>query len=979
MFKRLSPIGISLVLAVGSLFVASATAQAQATGQIVGTVTDAVTGAPLSGVQIFLPGSGLGSLSRANGRFLILNVPAGSLTVETQRIGMSVVTREVTVTAGGSVELNLQLSTVALGLDEIVVTGTAGASRRREIGNSIAQVNVADIPGAPDQISDMLRGTAPGVQISGLGGVLGSGSDIRLRGNTSLSMSNSPLIYIDGIRMRSAPIPQGRSAAQRSSADGGNVNILPLNNINPSDIERIEIIKGAAATTLYGTEASAGVIQVFTKRGSSGAPVWTFEAKQSLNRAIEHGPRNGDVCNNDGSCGRARFPFHRLGPFLSNGHIGNYAASVRGGRQDLQYFASAMFEEGSGILPSDTIAKYSVRGNFTFTPGQDFIIQWNSAYAFQGQRNTTIGGNEAGITHNAYRGIANYVNSEDPIQLARLFDQDIHQEVERFTTGVTISHSPYASLTNRLTVGYDFTMQEVRNIRPFGYILFDAGSVSNDTWTNRLLTLDYVGTLGFDVTETIGSKFSWGAQAISDHTRRLNGYGEGFPGAAAPTVSSSSKLLAYENREKVWNAGFFFQNVFDVSDKYFITAGLRIDGHSSFGSDFGLQAYPKASVSWVVSDEDFYPGTGGLKLRAAWGQSGRAPGAFDATRTWISPGLAGIPALVPANVGNPEIGPEVTTELEFGLDGDWMDGRVSSSVTYYSATTSDALFNVNLPASEGFLSSRAQNVGKINSKGVEVTLQATPIRTRNWSWDLGVNVTKSKSEVLDLGGLAEFRIGRDVWVIEGEPAPVFRGPWVSNPDELAAPIITQAHVYGPTEPTLQVMPFMSFRLPGGITVSGRGEYRGGHLKGERMTNGGVQRGGWQPICWPYYATPYDSREFNFAQPNPATHTTALKDDTPAYWRMTCTGNLTFSSGNFVSATFFRLRSVGATIPVDFAFPDRVTNSVLSLTVTNAYSWINSEWQDMDPDQMGDPDRLVAHPRSQPPNTWGLHAGLRVVF
>ncbi len=210
MFKRLSPIGISLVLAVCSLFVASATAQAQATGQVVGTIIDAVTGAPISGVQIFVPGSGLGSLSRANGRFLILNVPAGTQTIETQRIGMETVTREVTVPAGGSVEVNIQLSTVALGLDEIVVTGTAGASRRREIGNSIAQINVADIPGAPETISDMLRATAPGVQIQGLGGVLGSGSDVRLRGNTSLSMSNSPLIYIRRHPDAERPHPPGK-------------------------------------------------------------------------------------------------------------------------------------------------------------------------------------------------------------------------------------------------------------------------------------------------------------------------------------------------------------------------------------------------------------------------------------------------------------------------------------------------------------------------------------------------------------------------------------------------------------------------------------------------------------------------------------------------------------------------------------------------------------------------------------------------
>jgi TonB-dependent starch-binding outer membrane protein SusC len=146
----------------------------------------------------------------------------------------------------------------------------------REIGNSITQLNIADVRDRPTSTTDMLQGVAPGVDLTSGGAQLGSGTSIRLRGNSSVSMTNQPIIYIDGVRMMDGHFPLSRTPGM-TQGRGAQVNSSPLDNINPNDIERIEIIKGSAATTLYGTEASAGVIQIFTKRGSVGAPVWTAE------------------------------------------------------------------------------------------------------------------------------------------------------------------------------------------------------------------------------------------------------------------------------------------------------------------------------------------------------------------------------------------------------------------------------------------------------------------------------------------------------------------------------------------------------------------------------------------------------------------------------------------------------------------------------------------------------------------------------
>src|SRR5688500_8664083 len=237
-------VALAAVVALAALFAPSL--QARQTGRIVGRVTEAQSGAPISEAQVFIPGTGLGGLTRANGAFVILEVPAGAREVRAERIGLAPVTQQVTVVAGQAVEVNFQMTTQALGLDEIVVTGTAGAARRREVGNTIAQINVAQRVDKPAASVELLQAAAPGISVTRTDGNLGGGYNIRLRGNKSVSMTNSPIIYIDGVRMQSKPFPVGNSSVARQ-ANGGSANIEanPLNNINPADIERIEVIKGS--------------------------------------------------------------------------------------------------------------------------------------------------------------------------------------------------------------------------------------------------------------------------------------------------------------------------------------------------------------------------------------------------------------------------------------------------------------------------------------------------------------------------------------------------------------------------------------------------------------------------------------------------------------------------------------------------------------------------------------------------------------
>ncbi len=948
-----------------ALALAAPGVQAQQNGRVTGQVVDGTSGAPLAQVQVYLDGTGLGTLSRQDGRFLILNVPAGSYTLKAERVGQKTVTQQIDVAADQTVEVNLSMETQALGLDEIVVTGTAGAARRREVGNSIAQINTTDVPDKPVAVTDLLTASAPGISVTAGGGETGQGKQIRLRGNSSVSMSNQPIIYIDGVRMMSEAFPQVATPDYRSGR-GANVTSSPLDDINPNDIERIEVIKGSAATTLYGTEASAGVIQIFTKKGSQGAPVWTMETQQGTSWERKFGVNGVDYLNME--------PWTCTGPFscgtyAQQSYNSTYSASVRGGGQNLQYFSSGELDQQAGILPLDRLKKYVVRGNFTFTPIEDLQFQWNTAYTNQYQKNTPTGNNAQGLTLNVFRQERNYFGTGDPEAINAVLGFDIQQRIERFTTGGTATYSPLANLTNRLTIGYDFSQQENRNLRPYGFEQFPQGGLLNDTWQKRILTFDYVGSYNFGITEALHSNFSWGGQAIGQDTRDVQAWGEGFPGNAEPTVSAAATTLGFEDRSRVWNAGFFLQNVFDVDNRYFLTLGARVDGNSAFGSGFGLQFYPKASASWVISDESWWsPSFGQVKLRTAYGQSGRAPGAFDAVRTWDPQGWAGDPAFVPQNVGNADLGPEVTGEFEAGFDASWFDDRLSSTFTYYHQITQDALMDVGQIPSLGFTGSQLQNVGKLKNSGIELGINASPVRGAEWGWDVGVNISTNHSEVLDLGGAAPFQLNDGGWVIEGYPVPVERADLVRNPDAIAAPEFALDSIVGAQLPTRTVSLNTSVRVPGGIRLAATGEYRGGNVMEVNPIS--VSRSVRSPLCFPYYVDPQNS--------------ITLKDGIPAVWQARCTPKDQSSHGGagyWYNADYFKLRSVSATIPMDFAFPDRFTSSTLTLSLDNSFLWMKDiPW--MDPEILGNQAAnatSIGHATERVPSPIQLRLSLRVTF
>ena len=697
-----------------------------------GRVVESVTARPLAGARVTIVQTGAATITDRAGTWSIPRPTlTGQLTVRATQIGYAPLERVVEPSFSGS--LDFQLSPRALGLDEIVVTGTAGPARVREVGHSVAGIDVSKIPEPVVTMDNLLAGKVPGLNVLLGSGLAGAGSQIRLRGNTSVALSNQPLIYVDGVRVRSDGYPV--NAPQTGNRlRGANEVPSPVNDIDPGDVERVEIVRGPAATTLYGTEAATGVIQIFTKRGGGGKSIWNAQVDAGVDRVQRFGT--------DAE------PYMRLDPWLRTAPRLGFALSTRGGN-GTGYYASANYDRVEGVLPNDSERRLGVRGNFDFQPLPRVSLRWSSAFAQSDISNTASGSNLQGLVFNAYRGDTNPTGTPGKESIDRTLAWDIDTALHHFVAGLTASWAATERMSHTLTVGYDRAEADMRSLRPFGFVFAPGGILSSEKWSSYTLSGDYLGRTGFQLSDRVSATVAWGGQTIGTRVESVAGYAESFAGPGDPTLSSGAVTQSFEARTRGRTGGAFGQVVLGFHDRLFITGGLRLDGNSAFGQDFGIQPYPRFSASWVVSDHAFWPDAFGImKLRAAYGHAGRAPRSFDAQRTWSAAGFDGSPAYTPLSVGNPLLGPETTAETELGFDASLFDDRVTVDLNAYRRITRDALFPVTQPASLGFLGAQLENVGSLRATGFEAAISATIVNRPALAWTLGLDVATNRTRVL---------------------------------------------------------------------------------------------------------------------------------------------------------------------------------------------------------------------------------------
>ena len=900
------------------------------TGTVEGRIVAQGSLQPLSATQVQVTGTGLGSLADRDGRYSISDVPAGEVEVRVQRISYATATRTVTVQAGETVTVDFELRPQAVDLDEILVTGTAGQARRREVGNTIAQINPAAVPDPVGSVDDLLQSRAAGVSVNPGTARMGGGAKILLRGNVSASMGNHPLIFVDGVRQSSSTYPQNQSAgrAAATSNEGS-----PLNDISPADIDRIEIVKGAAAATLYGSEAAAGVIQIFTKQGAEGRARWTYRTDQSLYWTQKYGSE--------------KRPYMDMEQWLRTAHGQTHSLSAAGGGAGVRYYISGRFEDRDGVLPPDEEWSGNVRANITFDPMDNLTVGWTSFFSRQHLDYGPVGGSES-IAFNQMRSPNNFFGSERREDMEALLDLIYLSQNDRIYVGLTTTWTPRPEVLNRLTIGFDRASSHHQQIRPFGYVFEERGAISDVQWNSETVTLDYAGSYQMPFTANLSTTFSAGAQFLRTSEQKVDVYGRGLPGPGEHTISSTAERNAWRDEQYINTGGFFIQALTGVWDRYFVTAGLRVDGNSAFGEDFGWQPYPKVSASYVISDESFWrDGWGEMKLRAAYGLAGRSPGAFDATRTWAPQGFVGETAFIPQNIGNAELGPETTREFEVGFDGASEGGRVNFEVTYYDQETSDALFPVQQAPSSGFLGSQLENVGLISNRGFELSVEGILVQRPGLEWSVGGGVTTNNSEVLETGPHESFRIQ------EGHPMPVVRGTRVVNASQFEDPVLEENAFFGPNLPTHTFDLNTRIRLPRDVVLSARGQYQGGHYMWIWPSHLAAQRGPHGPaecdpvyerVPWNEYDGPFQTNNThpNLGQLTALERARCYKDATQEIW--------TFR------ADFFKVRAITLDAPLPFEIP-RTSDVRMTASLGNIWRWTHREFQAWDPETVSNRNQI----------------------
>jgi TonB-dependent SusC/RagA subfamily outer membrane receptor len=854
---------------------------------------------------------------RDDGRFLIPGVPAGAQEVAVVRIGFAGQTQSVTVPAGGSVTLNLRLREEAISLDEIVVTGVGAEARRREIGNSMAQVSMEDMDAKPlTNVESALRATVAGVQSLSVSGQVGSGGTLILRGVTSVSQGNEPLIYVDGVRLSTARVPP----ANLEDGRGPRVSGMSINDINPQDIERIEILKGAAATTLYGTEASAGVIQIFTKRGQEGAPQWSFGVSGGGNfwpvvgKGITDHPE-------DLSLDQAK----------RTGAVMRYNGSVRGGSEQISYFVSGEYSDEEGIVPTQESQNWGGTGNFTIRLNDELTLSLNNSYSHRNTRYVPDSNNRHGYVLNVLR----YGKGYDPGNLNQdwVLETELRGVTDNFVTGARMDLVT-GNIRNKVQVGLHQVEAENSGLLPFGYLLYEQGSLGVQRWRNRTLTVDYNGSWQRDVNSSVASTLTWGGQIYDESRLNINAGGLNFAGPGNPTISSAALTSSSETRIREVNAGFFLQETVGFSNRLFLIGGLRVDGSSTFGDDYGFQYYPKLSASWVASEESFWNvgWVDQLRLRAAVGVAGRAPGVFDAVRTWEPiAGMEGQPGVTPQNLGNPDLGPERTREYELGFDASVLDQRLSAEFTYYHATTSDALFPVLGTPTLGFTGSQVQNVGEIVSSGFELSADVRVYEGTAFAWNAGVNLTTNNSEVIDMGGAAPISLGYNTGIREGFATPSIFGRKLLNPEAIADPEFEDDAFLGEVFPTTTLGVHTDFRVGEAFSLGLLGEFSsGGHVVNETARLNATRE------FWPYC----DDAHAGKASGNLSGVTARERARCLTPWR---------ARDQWVeSGDFFKLRDVTLTYQLPQAIiPGRVSSATLSITGRDLFK--STDFTGLDPE------------------------------
>ena len=755
--------------------------------QISGTVA-AEGGEPLSGARVAISGTGQGVTTGPNGRYEI-SAPAGDARLTVSRIGY--VTREVTV-PGSQSTFNVQLQTSAVSLEALVVTGQATTVARRNLANAVASVSGTDVNRAPAQTTDQaLAGKIPGAVVAANSGAPGGGIQVDLRGVSSINASADPLWVIDGVVMSNAAIPSGQNAITEaiggqdaSNQDNATNRIADL---NPADIESIEVLKGASAAAIYGSKASNGVIIVTTRRGREGAPAFNLSQRFGYYElANTLGSRRFTREEAIELYGAGVAPLYSDNVYdherelAGNRDLGRETSlGVSGGAGRTRYYASALVLDEPGIIDNTGFEKQSLRVNLDQGVGRgiDLSINTNLLHS-RARRGLTNNDNRSVSYYVALSGTPSFVDlrpvdglypdnpfgPSNPLQTAALLDntEDVWRFIGSGTARVPLFEGDEQSLRLVMTGGADFFRQRNRLLSPVD-LEYEAALAETEAGTSALGNSDNLNLNGnanlvhtwapgaFTATTSVGVQYE-------DRDLNINRIVTTGLVAGQGGVDDGPRPFVIETRQRVRDFGVFAQEEFLALDnRLLLTAGLRADRSSNNGDPGEYFLYPKAAVSYRFPGP--FSAVDELKLRAAYGETGNLPlwgNKFTEMSTANS--IGGFKGIVVQGVtGAPDIRPERMREIEGGVDLALLDGRASFELTGYYQRISDLLLNRTLHPSSGFVT-QIFNAGELHTRGIEAAFAATPIQRENFGWFTRTTFYTTRSTIEDLP-VPTFRTG----------------------------------------------------------------------------------------------------------------------------------------------------------------------------------------------------------------------------
>ncbi len=820
------------------LLLSMATTQLSAQVRINGKVT-AKTGGIVEAASVFVKQSKAGAATDAAGNYnFTANLKPGNYILVFSSNGFKSKESALTVGSASIYTVDAELTESVSKLDEVIVTGTSAGTTRRQLGSYISSVKAEDLTkGATANVLAALQGKTAGAQISQNSGDPAGGLSVRLRGISSISSSSEPLYIIDGVIVNNGT---NRVTNTQSGYDGTNVvgaiGQSRLVDINPSDIDRVEVLNGAAAAAIYGSRANAGVVQIFTKKGKNGTPVITFSTSyltSSLRKRIDvnmapvkfGGPTDGAGAQTQDILSPAlttttpvtRYDYQDYIFRNANGTDNNI--SISGGTDKTKYYISGSYFYNQGIVPNTDYQRFSFRSNIeqvlnkwaNFNIGLNYVNSTanekpdgNSFYS--PMNSVTILGNFHNIYQRDALGNIQAVGERgrtNPVSVIEDIKQK--QTTNRLIASMGLKLRPLKHLTVDYTMGIDnYAQNGTTFIPPFAYnvntAFFGGGSGLDptqngyaSTGNNNFFAINH--DLGATYTADITSNISSVTQVGFSQQYEKNNYSLLQGRGLAPfvqTVNGASTILGgVDDRSELSVSGTFAQQNFKYRNQLFITGAVRVDGSSVFGSNQRNQTYYKASGSYVMSGTDFWGKMGVskwwdlFKLRVAYGESGNLTGigAYSRFNTYASSSYIGRTALNSSGtLANENVKPERQQEIEFGADLSFLSNRLGLTVNVYNKKVKDLLINRFIAPSSGF-SSLLDNFGSLENKGYELVLTGSPVSTKDFKWDITGIYNHNRNKAVSIGQaltLLSTNAGAPVSIIEGQPIGVFYGTFFAT-------------------------------------------------------------------------------------------------------------------------------------------------------------------------------------------------------